>query len=425
MKSEKAQKFLETHGMAPERSDPGVLAEAICRDMRAGLDGESSDIPMFPAYLNCEGSIAAGSRAIVIDAGGTNFRRAVICFDENGWTAEKLEKSEMPGKAAPIEWDELISVTADRIMPIIEEADVIGFCFSYNASVTPDIDCCVVTMDKEVVVRGCQGKLVGASLQAELERRGVHGKKIVVLNDTVAVLLGGAAKLDQSAYDGFIGQVSGTGTNLSCAVEKSMIHKLSLKSDGTMIINCEAGKFNALPRGDFDIELDGNTAIPNTSALEKMTAGGYLGELARMMIRTAAQEGVISTRTGEAVAAIGKFNSGLIDAWDRGEQLEYAANEDDAQFLSAISHALFERSARIMCSALTGIMLLTDKGGSAEKPVCVCAEGSLVQKSHSYLPMLRSFLEQYAVGVHGRHAEVVLGDESTFSGSAAAAILNT
>ena len=47
----------------------------------------------------------------------------------------------------------------------------------------------VMNIDKEVVVVGCEDKLLGASLLAELERRGYRGKKLVVLNDTVAVLL--------------------------------------------------------------------------------------------------------------------------------------------------------------------------------------------------------------------------------------------
>ena len=85
---------------------------------------------------------------------------------------------------------------------------------------------------------------------------------------------------------------------------------------------------------------------------------------------------------------------------------------------------MFERSARCMCTNLAAIMLLTGEGGDAGKPVCVCAEGSLVQKGRHYRPALERLLQEQAAEKLNKHAVLKVGQETTLPGSAAAALLN-
>ena len=107
-------------------------------------------------------------------------------------------------------------------------------------------------------------------------------------------------------------------------------------------------------------------------------------------------------------------------AAQRGDVAEAA----DAEFIKKLSLAMFERSARCMCSCIGGMLLLTGAGQSADKPACVCAEGSLVQKSRHYRPMLERLLKEDIGGRLGRYAVLKVGEETTLSGSAAAALLN-
>ena len=160
--------------------------------------------------------------------------------------------------------------------------------------ITPERDGRVVCIDKEVVITDCEGQLVGASLLAELARRGITGKRAVILNDTVAVLLGGAAQLDKDAYSGFIGQVSGTGTNTCVSLPVSQIGKLGQSGERGMVVNLESGEYDGIEGGDYDRMLDAGSHAPGTKRFEKLTAGVYLGELARLMLRGAADEGLLS-----------------------------------------------------------------------------------------------------------------------------------
>lgn len=424
MRSKKAQDFLFKHGMLPESIVPYEIALKMCEKMRYGLANTDGILPMIPTYLSGEGAIYDGATAIVIDAGGTNFRSALVTFSGGGYKIDRLEKKPMPGISAPVTWDEFISFIADAIMPLTPYSDCIGFCFSYTADIMPDIDGRVVRIDKEVVVTGCEGQYIGASLKAELAKRGVFGKSVVILNDTAAVLLGGSSLLDKSEYGGFIGQVSGTGTNTCCIVPRNDVTKTD-GGDGSMIINIESGLFDDVPRGEFDIELDKCSNNPGMKLLEKMTAGVYIGKLVRIMLLAAADEGYISAGVKDALGSLGVFDAALPDMWSCGEGLDTITdNADDASFVRELSLAAFERSALCMCANLTAILMLTGEGKDPAHPVCVCAEGSLVQKSRRYLPMLNAFLKSCAGEQLARHVVIRLGSDTTLLGSAAAAILN-
>ena len=422
--NEKALDFLQRHGMTPESVDPDVCIYRMLAEMRSGLAGEHCSMDMIPTYLSNDGQLQAGVQAAVIDAGGTNFRSALVHFQPAGYTITDMIKRKMPGTEAPCTWDEFVRFTADAIEPLMDRADVIGFCFSYAATITPEIDGRVITIDKEVVVEGCEGQLIGASLLAELERRGITGKKIVILNDTVAVLLGMAAGLDKSKYAGFIGQVSGTGTNTCVSLPVSEIKKLGLEGDNGMIINLESGKYDGITGGDFDRMLDEQSHNPGQKHFEKLTAGVYLGEICHLMLNAAADEGLLSEECAEKVRALPVFDSAVIDAWACGEGYEMlGGNEGDHSFAQTLSLALFRRSARCMCVNLLALAELI--GGGREKPICMLAEGSLVQKGRCYRPELERLLELYGTQKRGIALELHVGQETTLPGSAAAALLNT
>ena len=423
MNDSRAKEFLSRHGMSPERVDPAVYAPLMAQSMLEGLESEGRMLPMIPTYLKNSGAVPLGEKAVVIDAGGTNFRCALACFTAEGCKIEEVKKMPMPGIGQSASWEEFISFVADAIMPYMDRADKIGFCFSYSADITPEIDGRVIRIDKEVVITGSEGKLVGASLIEELERRGCRGKSVVILNDTAAVLLGVSATLDKERYSGFIGQINGTGTNTCCIVPLEKIGKLGAAGSDGVIVNIESGLYDGFARGDFDLELDCESNNPGSKHMEKMTSGVYLGALCGIMFRAAVNEGVMSDESLDRIAALGRFDASVIDRWASGEGFEeLGIGGEDARFMQDLCLAAFDRSARCMCVNLTAIALLTGEG--KDKPVCVCAEGSLVQKSRHFRPMLERYLEEYTLGVFGRKLEMTVGYETTLPGAAAAVLLN-
>ena len=135
--------------MDPARVEPARDALKMMEEMERGLTGDDSSLPMIPTYLSDDGAIPKDTSVVVIDAGGTNFRRALITFDDPGYRVEELSKWKMPGIERPATWEEFISFTADNIMPLLDRADKVGFCFSFSAEVTPEIDGRVQRIDKD------------------------------------------------------------------------------------------------------------------------------------------------------------------------------------------------------------------------------------------------------------------------------------
>ena len=294
-----------------------------------------------------------------------------------------------------------------------------------TATVTLDGATLMFKRHTHIMMNKPAGVLTAGAAQRFVNIEGyMVGKRVVILNDTVAVLLGGAAGLDKRAYSGFIGQVSGTGTNTCVSLPERLIGKLGSSEERGMIINMEAGLYTGIPRGSFDLMLDSASNNPGLKAFEKLTAGVYLGQLCRLMLIAAADEGLISRAAGDGARQLEDIDSSVIDAWacmERGELLGGA--ETDLAFASRLSRALFKRSARGMCTDLLALAMLTGAGKSADKPLCVLAEGSLVQKSRIYRPELERLLEEYGREA-GVHFVLKVGQETTLPGAAAAALIN-
>jgi len=157
--------------------------------MFKGLKGKESSLRMIPTYIEADNQFFTDVPVVAIDAGGTNFRAALIKFSKQG----KLEISNiinawMPGLEGEISKDEFFQTIAGYVKPLAEKTNRIGFCFSYPTEILPDKDGKLLQFCKEVKAPGVVGQLIGKNL---LETMGMPGKKIILLNDTVATLLAG------------------------------------------------------------------------------------------------------------------------------------------------------------------------------------------------------------------------------------------
>lgn len=417
----KVAEFMKRHGMDAERIDLAEYTRAYLTAMERGLEAAQDTVPMIPTYLRCEGKPALGRRAAVIDAGGTNFRTALAVSAKGGIALERVDKHVMPGAEEPADWNGFISHVADCLMPLMAEAEDIGFCFSYPAEVTEDVDCRVLSLTKQVSISGAEGKLIGSELRRELEARGVRVGKIVVLNDTPAALLGGMSMVKSSGYEGFMGMVAGTGFNACCMLPQHKIPKLSLPGGGKMLVNLESGSFDGFPRGDLDLEMDGELPDTGRYTAEKMMSGRYLGRLCMYILKQAAREGLFSDRASETILKMTEVTTPTIDKWGGGRFPKGFTSEDKVNLVYIINE-LFERSARCMSCCLCAMLMLTGEG--TVKPVCISVDGSLFGKSKLLRPELERFMDIYAGEIMGRKYEFVTGEDMSMLGTAAAVLLN-
>lgn len=428
--AEAAHAFLQRHNQAPEQLALQPLMDAILAAMRAGLRGEPGGLPMLPTYLSPDGQIPENTPVAVLDAGGTHLRTAVVTFRDKTPELRQVETLPMPGSSTPVTWEEFICCAAEALEPLLDGITCVGICFCYPAEVTPELDARVLKLTKEVHITGCEGHLVCADLAAELERRGKVGLHFTLLNDTPAAYLRGKTGICTSYVHNFAGMVSGTGSNTCCAVPVREIEKLHRPDDDTpMLVNLESGSFAGVPQGDFDRALDAASDTPGAYLFEKMTGGRYLGELCRLVLVRAAEEGLFSSTAAEKLRTLETLEAPDADlfAFDTKSGAIPAlrdASMGDRATAAALISAMFERAARAITANIGAILMLVGGADNRYRPLVVCVDGALFDKSNLLRPAIAETMRTFLEEQHKRYSVCKAMENATLIGTAAAALMH-
>jgi len=412
--------FLRGIGVHPDQTDIKTLTDVFLSQMDSGLNGLDSSLAMIPTYIDVKGTPADDSPVIAIDAGGTNLRVGLVTFRNGQPVTEHLEKCAVPGSRGEVTKDEFFGFIANLILPLTEYTDKVGFCFSYPMEVTEDLDGIIQLLNKELRVTDVAGAYIGRTLDEKLKERGVEkSMHFVLINDTVAGLMGGLACLGLDTEGGIAGLILGTGSNI-CYLEKgSKIGKL--QNPGDMIINCESGNFNGAFRGEPDRLLDAGSKNPGRFWFEKMMSGAYLGNLISKAASLAAEKGLLSPGFKE-----NSFMAPELDDFLRGEQnrISRLCTGDDRQVLSRIIDTFFERSAKLVCGTIAALILHTDGGKTPEHSFTIVAEGSMFWVSMLLKDKLDKYIKEYIEEGMGRCVRICRAENSTMAGSAMSTLLN-
>jgi hexokinase len=425
--------FLEKYGMHYRNIDIIQESAIFMEEMEEGLGKKTGTLKMLCTHLSPEGEIPRNEPVIVMDAGGTNFRVAVVTFDHHQKPViEDFKLHPMPGTGGEIDKTDFFKTIVRYLAPVITKSKKIGFCFSFPTEILPDKDGKLIMFDKEVKVRGIQGEKIGANLLRALSEQGYEAAhKVVLLNDTVATLLGGKAAFPDRRFDSYIGFILGTGTNTCYIEENRKIFNASgsLEETGTTIINIESGGYGKAPRGRLDEQFDYGTAEPGKQKFEKMISGAYQGGLLLEVIGAAIKEGLFSQPFAADIRLAGVINSKQIDEFCFYPYSDHGLSrcihfESDRLTLFYIIDAIFERAAKLVAINLAAILLKTGAGKNPCLPVCVTAEGTTFYKSKLFRGKLDYYVKECLNDKLGVYCEFVKADNATLVGTAIAGLLN-
>lgn len=431
----KIKSFFSKYDMDAANVDFEQNCLTFVNEMQSGLDGASS-LLMIPTYIGAERELPLNESVIAIDAGGTNFRVAVIHFDENGKAViEDFQNYPMPGTKGEISKEEFFETMADYIVPVLHRSSKISFCFSYPAEILPNRDGRLIKFSKEVKVRDVMGEILGENLMKVFKERGcMEEKSIIVLNDTVATLLAGKASSPGRVFDSYIGFILGTGTNICYAEKCTNIGKIPelRNNEGTMLINMESGAYGKAPRGVMDLELDRTTVNPGDFAFEKAISGAYQGALIKTVLKKAIQDEILTSAFAAAFEGVQSLASKEIDDflfWSYGsntlaECCAASGNEDDRIALYHLIDGVIERAAKYVAFSLTAVLEKTGKGRNPCAPACITADGSTFYKSKLFRTKLDHYIKTYTNEVKGIYCEFAKVDNGTLIGTAIAGLLN-
>jgi hexokinase len=445
MSKNRAIGFLKKYGMDPSDLDLGACVETFLEEMRRGLAGEPSSLEMIPTYIDLVDELPVGRKVIALDAGGTHLRVATVHFDEQlKPVIENFKRYTMPGVEREVSKEEFFRMFADYVAPIAGASDRIGFCFSYSMDKTPNKDGRLNRFSKEIKAPEAIGELVGANVLAALAaatggKGGAPsafpggGKRIVLLNDTVATMVAGKTVSAGRSYSGYMGFILGTGSN-TCYTEanSNIIKKKDLDPKGTQIINTESGNYSRLPRGRIDEEFAAATRKPKEGIIEKMYSGAYLGPLALLVLRQAAADGLLGDRVGQALAAIPELATEDLhqvlvypNAVDHslGAALADAAAQE-RELVCYIVDRMIERAAKLAALVLSGCLLKSGAGLSPCAPVCIVVEGSMFYGLKSLRSRIEFYLKGYLEDRRDRYYEFVKVENASLIGAAIAGLTN-
>ena len=431
---DKVRRFLKDNEMYYEDIDMDVCCDIFIQEMQAGLEGRDSSLAMIPTYIEVGKDIPAGKPAIVLDAGGTNFRVAIVYFDETGKSViENFIQKPMPGLDKEAGKKEFFGTIVKYMADVINVSSNVGFCFSYPTEILPSKDGRLIRFCKEVKAKEVEGELIGENLVTAIEVAGYKGsKRIVIMNDTVATLLAGISAFPNRIFDSYVGFILGTGSNC-CYIESNhnITKKPGLEPDREQVINVESGSFAKVPRGRIDLKLDESTLDPGRYTFEKMFSGGYLGSLCLSTLRGAGGQGLFSKEMAEELLAIEDLQTKEVNSFMRFPQGDSPlavictkGSEEDSAAVWYVLDALIERAARLTAILLSSTVLKTDKGKNPCMPVCITAEGTTFYELKSLKAKVEFYLKSFLEEKHNRFFEIVSVENATLIGAAIAGLTN-
>jgi hexokinase len=437
--------FARNYGFHYECCDPQAIVEDVLADMKNGLAGRESSLPMIPSYIVPVTKVPHGKKVLALDAGGTNLRASLISFNENGEAiAEGTRKNPMPGTHGSTTAEQFFDDIAESVFPLLSQSKIegIGFTFSYPMEVTEDADGILMAFSKEVDAPEVIGKAIGKGLREALARKGhKYSGPIVLLNDTVATLLSGLATIPvdgefdkpKNAY-GFtggptIGFILGTGFNT--AYPETKIPKIGFEShDSPQIVVCETGNFNIRYRGQLDKEYDSTTKNPGTYTLEKGASGAYLGPLTLHILKQAIKDNVIQFRKSDELLAMPHLETRFLNEFTHAPLAAegplgslFGLDEGDAlaavQYLTSI---VTERGALFSAAVLAATVRHLDPGYEPYSPVRIAVEGTTYLIYKGMRRSLESWLHQLLIKDKPRPYIISPVEQASLFGAAVAAI---
>jgi hexokinase len=379
------------------------VRDALVERARAGMLRDGAEIAMLPAWLAPPARGLTGE-AIAVDAGGTNLRAARVRLAP-GRAPElvsEVASAPLPGAAGSpaASRPEFFAAHAEVLEACgVGRGTPVGYCFSYPIQSRPDGDAVLLRWTKEVRVADVVGVPVGRALRDGVASEGLDLGPVVVLNDTIATLLGGSLGPGADAARA-VGLIVGTGTNLGAFLRGSELVKLgdAARDWARMAVNFESGAYDVPGLGLVDAVVDEASLNPGAQRFEKAVSGAYLGRL----FTAAAPE--FDVRLAEPV------DSAYVSTLAAGHRRSAAAR---------LARALVERSADLVAAALAASHELVGAGG----PLYVCAEGTLFWQGPGYAKRVAATLDRLLAGRGpGVRGFVTRSDHANLVGSAVAAL---
>lgn len=433
---QKLQNFLQSK-LYGQNLSVEEYAEQILQEIRLGLSKQGSTLPMLPAFVSLDQQVPSQTPVVVIDAGGSNLRVARISFDKAGEErVAYFHARQMPGIGKPCSEEEFLQVLSEELLACIEGVDYIGFCFSYPIEIQANGDGKILAFGKEVDIQGMQGKYLIESLATYMKKHNYpFPKYAMVVNDTVAALLGGVALAQQNQNDLGIGFILGTGMNMAYVEKTEQVHRLSeaqkqqYKSQ-TMVMNMELGCYSPKFRGKVDQRVDELSSLPGDHQFEKMLSGRYLGNVFSSLIESLLLETSYFSSQGrqslQQALEKQRFTTIEMSFYRENSQGEnrlakLPLSEDDRSLLLYCIDLVIDRTAKLLVASFLAALKQTGKGRDPLHPLSIVMDGSTYYKTYGLQERVQFYVQSH-LQTQGYYVRFYQIDQGNLLGAGIAAL---
>lgn len=387
------------------------IAGAFRQAMTAGLQGAPSPLKMLPSFLDTPKGGVEGTY-VAVDFGGSNIRALEVELHNRQAHIVRFTKQELPKAASS---SELFGCVAKLVKEVATSAAYLGHTFSFPCRQQDVNTAHLIAWTKEITTPGVEGEDVNRLLAIALKQQGLAIQPVAILNDTVGTLLTAAYRYP----DADIAAICGTGHN-TCYLEPAVP-----PYGRAMVINMESGNFDQLPYTEFDNALDATSDRPGQQRLEKMVAGRYLGELARLVILDLIGQGKLPpgdeafhtpySLSTEEIS--GWVEGGRPGPWLKARGLELWTDLQCSQVVEVCKDIIL-RSAQLAAATFLGVLQHIDPALLYKHTIAI--DGSLYEKAPGYADQIE-YVFRGALGNKGGSVEVKLVKDGSGIGAAIAA----
>lgn len=429
-------RFFEERGLLSSSLDMDSELARIVEHMRNGLLGKSKyeSLPMIPSYLSLGNKLKVDQPVIVLSTGSIYFSIGLVELVNGGEIKSSLfQDFPMPGSAGEVTKETFYRALVDALIPYLEHSIHIAISFSFECEIYPNLDGKVINLSKEIRAPGVLGTFLAENISEMLAARGVTSKPhIIVLNNTVACLLGGFIHARENECSGYASLTLENGLNSAYVEWNENIEKLAGKipEHESMIINMESGNYRMKNISYIDREIDLTTNYPGDHIFEKMISGSYQGIQAQYLIREAIEEGgIFSDFFAENFRSIFELNFEELNAfldkpYGPSKLGRCCANDIDREHLYYIFENVVDRAARLVCVLLCAIHVQTAKGNSPTRPLAITIGGKSYSGSKCFRRRIRCYTKEFINEKHGFYNTFLEVQHAISIGSAIAVLTN-
>lgn len=369
--------LLSRSGLHPDALSIPTMAQVSLAQMRIGLYGGQSSIPMRPTELCPTRPIPQNQMVAVASCTECELRTASLQFTAEGPQLTPGDAFPLPGAEYPAPLSDLIFAVAELLEPLLPTCRQVALALPFSLEYAPTGEVYLVRPPAELRLSEWEGFDLRAALTQELRSRGFAGS-VCVLGSVSAAHLGAVATVSAKRYLSLYWDES---FNSGFALPKTAILKLKSGENQLRLLDCNAGSFQGVPFGAVDLTMDRDSRYPGEDLLDKMLSTRYLGEQYRFAMIKAAEDSLLTFMCGREFLSLRKLPLAtllqFLEEPNGSNTLAEFCKHDpkDLELALAVGEAVLHRANRLILSNLLALLQLTGAGRDPKSPLCVALGG--------------------------------------------------